>query len=113
MKDQLSDAEIIAQWMEPKPAEYNAATIMMGKVSPIWWVTDGRTWKLHPRTLTLDALWEVESKLKAHDPAKWNDYITDTIRTVGILADDLIHADAGQKIAALGRVLRPAVEAQK
>ncbi len=68
-----------------------------------WWLKlDGR-WQA--RSLTLDALWEVEARLSA---AQVHDYL---MALVGATTDiaviaQAVHATAEQKIKALAQVLR-------
>jgi len=105
----MSDEAVICDFMEPG-ADARADSDFE------WW---GQIWSngmrtIHPRNLTLDALWEVEERLKP-DYTKWQQYIDLMMgrklyhfRKILDYADitDVAHATAAQKIKALATVLR-------
>jgi hypothetical protein len=115
----LSDAAVICTFMEPKPKDRPGAF----GANEYWWRWGWRyvgpsipqqetpveyCWL--PRNLTLDALWEVEERLKAHPAYLWIHYAS------GQFPLDrwtCLHATPKQKIEALAKVLRLLVEREE
>jgi hypothetical protein len=101
----LSDQEVICAFMEPRPEPNTHGGTHRSARG--WWFWSG-TWE--PRTLTLDALWEVEEKLKQRPRGQRAAYYEHQ----GLLSEatdgESWHATPAQKIAALASVLRPLVE---
>lgn len=98
----FSDAEVICRFMCAKP-EVGAAHSLG------WWVWNFREADWQPRTLDLDALWEVEQKLTHGEQI--NTYIAELLYMT--MAPDtgrydwrLIHANVAQKQSALANVIR-------
>lgn len=111
----MSDEEVIASFMEPKPTK---AALSMGR--PLfsvtgWWSAGSRPhreWdEWYPITLTLDALRQVQERLTEE---QWEQYECEMLAlwTPGTLRHGLgevqhyLHATAEQKIRALAVVLR-------
>ena len=98
----MTDEEVICEFMEPHES-----------MNWIWWKINRDMTVIH-RELTLDALWEVEERLK-QDYTKWEQYVDLMMgrklyhfRKILDYADitATIHATAAQKIKALATVLR-------
>jgi hypothetical protein len=124
----MTDQEVICAWMEPKPDKGPFDFRPWSDGTPGgWWeaVPEARfcspvnEWL--PRTLTLDALWEVEERLvsealefeseKSSEQfcrMRLHDYQRQLIKTTNW---QQWHATAEQKIKVLAQVLRPIVEA--
>ena len=108
---QLSDAEIVCSFMEPKP---DAA-----RVENDWWTDEIQLIRgehrseVVPVDLTLDRLWLVEEQL---DDQLWYDYCLSLDGLIGYkvtttsLFRSYVHVSAEQKIKALAAILRPLVE---
>lgn len=115
----LTDAEVIATWMEPKPP-LSVAELVEARASdptvpyPQWW-TPGNHWEWTPRELTLDRLHLVEGRL-GDDLGSWREYLELLLRPVAHSSNAWIHfgamahADAPTKISAIATILRPEVE---
>lgn len=123
----MTDAEVICEWMEPKPANSDGLTepLDCGWMSSPggWWVEGPRGEAIQPRDLALDALWEVEERLIRLLKGRWLDLEYREYRAyegkwdIGSakLPKDtplrwIWHADAPTRITALAAVLRPLVE---
>lgn len=120
--ERLTDAEIICQWMEPRPAKGPYDFRPWANVSPGgWWKTspsrvgpplvqfDKNEWV--SRDLTLDVLWHVEARLillgyraQIGDALRWEVWRNAVSASVW-------HATPEQRVKALAVILRPIVEA--
>lgn len=117
----MTDAEVVASWMEAKPSREETAVSDCGHSPERWWywhddyVTGAEILAHCP--LTLDQLHEVEKRLS---DAQWQHYAVlmfhcccTEARTANPIEDlltknrrALLHATAEQKIRALAGVLR-------
>ena len=108
----MTDAEVICSFMEPKPTKSIMDTLRDGDPAPGKWWNDrhhaSSEWR--PRTLTLDAIWEVEERLTDEQWQQYRDEILKGTDMMGLWMTRLIDAGAAQKIVALAAVLRPIVE---
>ncbi len=117
----MTDAEVICQWMEPKPPDQ--LTGQSGISEGGWWKrrwsVRGQQFKHWPnddKTDSLDTLREVEAKLTDAQAAKYNSRLDWVMREPNLIDRDdhhltiaetsIWHATAEQKIAALAAVLR-------
>jgi hypothetical protein len=94
----MTDAEILCQFMEPKPPECDLRTF-----ERLWWTVEGGA-RWSPRNLTLDAIWEIEERLTKEQWGRYQMLFPHRRR-------ETLHADAPTRIRALAAVLRPVVEA--
>lgn len=99
----MTDAEIICEFMEPRPSGYAS-----GKGMKWWYPSAGYVstapFPVAPIELDLDALWLVEDKLSDE---QWQEYASLMMDPSGERHTRfLIHATPAQKISALARVLR-------
>jgi hypothetical protein len=106
----MSDREVIATWMEPKPQLTTRQRVSFGG----WWLSlpdhrGIRRWH-QPRDWGrewLQALHEVEERMTQHQRGLYVDTLSgDRCRDLWLI----LHASAEQKIAALASVLRAEVE---
>lgn len=104
----LSDAEVLATFMEPRPGKEYWEYDWDHTSEPCWWSV-GRTGQWVPRDITLNECREIEARLADR---QWREYIDAIVPVSGNIYDDctaFLHADASTKIEALARVLRPLV----
>lgn len=102
--DQLADAEVICEFMEPRPVLPDCYCHLLRSPKE-WWIlvpTLGGGMEWLPDQLTLDRLWEVEEALKRGVPGPGTP--TPLWDTYGIRMG--WYATAGQKIKALAAVIR-------
>jgi len=113
MTPNLSDAEVICKFMEPRPL----ATIeSLVNYPGTWWHVDmdaalagEKRWK--PRTLTLNECHEVEARLNDEQWTRYSRVVMDDARRAGLdlkssHAQIWLHATAEQKTRALSAALR-------
>ena len=101
----LSDAELICEWMERRPAPNTHGGTH--RSSGNWWYWGGE-WE--PRKLTLDALHEVEARLTDEQISEYDALLRAELDgEIGVDAYTW-HAETGVKTAALAAVLRKEVE---
>jgi hypothetical protein len=114
---ELSDEEIICTFMEPRPPDGRGERVETEGVR--WWEYNYQSlpkpsgvgkefhWQWHPRSLTLDALHEVEERLtdEVQRLAYWLELVKgDLPRSGGYWR--IAHANAKRKIMALAEALR-------
>jgi hypothetical protein len=121
----LTDEEVLATFMEPRPTKKP----MSGDRSVGGWWWWGRKYsgdgdapeELFPIPLTLNECHEIEARLISGFPGLWDDYYHafGTFHPSGLYwtAPDkqykwALHADAPTKITALAQILRAVVEAK-
>lgn len=107
----MTPAEIICQFMEPKPSM--PPWKLLGRSALGWWVAssdeDDAFWL--PRQLDLGLLWEVEDRLTDEQWWKYESTLAGSGAAVRPLLEMVkahIHATPAQKMAALAKVLAPA-----
>lgn len=112
----LSDAEVICQWMEPKPKTICGSLEHTAALRSIkWWIVKPRGAHLGepvdwtPCLLGLDRLHEIEAKLSEE---QWLNYVDALITLMPKFPrkGEIVHASAEQKIKALAAVLRAEVK---
>jgi len=99
----MTPEEIICEFMEPRPS-FDVINSWRECSSVRWWrFYNGNTVWI-PILLTLDRLRQVEERLTAE---QWDKYEVAMIRIVrkGRSHQDMLHASAEQKIAAMAKVI--------
>lgn len=113
----MTDAEIVAGWMEKSPEAVSVC--QPGYYSDAgWWCNNGgwsatcgvTVWL--PAALNLDRLHLVEEWLSDEQWYSYIDFVWNIVRANSRFPYErqFLHADAAQKLAALAQVLRPEVE---
>ncbi len=99
----MTDQEVICNWMEPKPTGS-----WIRDVQPKWWYfsTYEPPTGWHVKSLTLDALWEVEERLKQKPRGGRGLYWDYRSLLIEVTDGEAWHASAAQRIKALAEILR-------
>lgn len=107
-RTEMTDAEIICEFMEPKPASSER-----GKHVPAdrWWDWDLRSPEWFPVELTLDKLHDVEAKLtdeqwRHYEKLLAHGHWDNGPASLLFIVKAHVHADAATKLRCLAAVLR-------